>query len=256
MPLADEKWLPVRDFDGLYEVSNRGRVRSLRSGNFIAQWAGNSGYPSVSFWKENKAHVRSVHRLMAQVFLPNFDDPLQVNHIDGDKKNNVITNLEMVTPSENSLHRYHVLGFQNLAPMIGVENPNARPVDRFSLDGALLQHYPSQSDAVREGFRASCITECCKGTQKSHGGFLWAYTDAPVSAYNADPLGFARPKPVICIKPDGSSKRYESARAARSDGFNPVAIGHVLKGRNQTHKGYRWQFDDGNASQEGAHGRN
>lgn len=173
-----EKWLPVREFDRLYEVSSHGRIRSLRTGKFIAQSIGNSGYPGVNLWKGNSGYARTVHRLMAQVFLPNFDDALQVNHIDGDKKNNVITNLEMVTPSENSLHRYHVLGFQNLAPMIGIENPNACAVERLALDGTPLKHYSSQSDAVREGFRASCISECCNGTQKSHKGYRWRHVVA------------------------------------------------------------------------------
>lgn len=170
----DEAWRPVADFEDKYEVSDRGRVRSNRTGHVLAQQTSNSGYPSVYLWAHGKGHGRFVHRLMAEAFLAITPD-LQVNHIDGNKLNNSIENLEIVTPSENSIHRYHVLGFQNLGPMIGAENPNASPVDRLSLDGVLLHRYPSRADAVREGFRASCITECCNGTQKSHKGYRWRH---------------------------------------------------------------------------------
>ena len=169
-----EKWLPVRGYEGKYEVSSRGRVRSVRTGKVLAQCLWNSGYMGVSLWANNKGVNRSVHRLMAESFL-NLEPELQVNHIDGNKLNNSLENLEVVTPSENSRHRYHVLGFQNLAPMVGAENPNACAVERLALDGTPLKRYPSQSDAVREGFRASCITECCNGTQKTHKGYRWRH---------------------------------------------------------------------------------
>ncbi|HEO1661555.1 NUMOD4 motif-containing HNH endonuclease [Burkholderia multivorans] len=173
MPLADEKWRQVVGFEGKYEVSDCGRVRSPRTGKLLAQRLWNSGYPSVQLWAGNKAHSRSVHRLMAAAFL-GLAPGLQVNHIDGDKGNNRLDNLEVVTPSENLKHAVHELGFKTPA-LAGVENPNARPVDRLSLDGRLLRRYLSQSDAVREGFRASCITECCNGTQKTHKGFRWRH---------------------------------------------------------------------------------
>lgn len=170
---ANEKWLPVVGFGDKYEVSDRGRVRSLRTGKLLAQRLWNSGYPSVQLWAGNKAHSRSVHRLMAEAFL-SIAPGLQVNHIDGNKGNNCLDNLEIVTPSDNLKHAVHALGFKPPVKA-GAENPNASPVDKLSLDGVLLHRYPSRSDAVREGFRASCISECCNGTQKSHKGYRWRH---------------------------------------------------------------------------------
>ncbi|WP_241120557.1 NUMOD4 motif-containing HNH endonuclease [Achromobacter xylosoxidans] len=176
MPLVDEKWLPVRSFEASYEVSDCGGVRSLRTGKPLAQRLWNSGYRGVQLWAGNKAYSRSVHRLMAEAFLA-IAPGMQVNHIDGDKENNRIDNLEAVTPSENLKHAVHVLGFRPPVAS-GAENPNASPVDRLSLDGVLLHRYPSRADAVREGFRASCISECCNGTQKSHKGYRWRHVVA------------------------------------------------------------------------------
>lgn len=149
MPLVDEKWLPVRSFEASYEVSDCGGVRSLRTGKPLAQRLWNSGYRGVQLWAGNKAYSRSVHRLMAEAFLA-IAPGMQVNHIDGDKENNRIDNLEAVTPSENLKHAVHVLGFRPPVAS-GAENPNASPVDRLSLDGVLLHRYPSRADAVREG---------------------------------------------------------------------------------------------------------
>ena len=176
MPLANEKWLPVVGFGDKYEVSDRGRVRSIRTGKLLAQRLWNSGYPSVQLWAGNKAHSRSVHRLMAEAFL-SIAPGLQVNHIDGNKGNNCLDNLEIVTPSDNLKHAVHALGFKPPVKA-GAENPNACAVERLALDGTPLKRYPSQSDAVREGFRASCITECCNGTQKTHKGYRWRHAAA------------------------------------------------------------------------------
>ncbi|WP_225784690.1 NUMOD4 motif-containing HNH endonuclease [Xenophilus sp. Marseille-Q4582] len=174
----DPRWAAVLGYEGRYDVSERGHVRSIRSGRLIAQQISNSGYLYVSLWAQNKGRGLFVHRLVAGAFLPKGTDPaLQVNHKDGDKLNNALANLEMVTPSENRKHAVHVLGFRPPV-MRGVANPNAKPVARYSLAGELLEIYACQADAVAVGFRASCITECCQGTQKTHGGYRWAFADA------------------------------------------------------------------------------
>src|SRR3974390_534923 len=111
-----ETWLPIQGFEGLYEVSSLGRVRApekmqannLRNGrrakrpipaNLISTKLQNSGYVIVHLDKNNQRHVKTVHRLVARAFLP-LEAP-QVNHIDHDKTNNSVLNLEWVTCSEN-----------------------------------------------------------------------------------------------------------------------------------------------------------
>ena len=100
-----ERWLPFRC--GTYEVSNRGRVRNAQTGRLKSQFKLGAGYRGITFFKRQKA---SVHRLVAEAFLGPPAPGLEVNHIDGDKANNCVTNLEWITHSQNQRHAYRVLG--------------------------------------------------------------------------------------------------------------------------------------------------
>ena len=107
-----EIWKDIGGYAGLYQVSNLGRVKSLpkaRSSrvNFLKHRV-DSGYARVSLSVNGKARNHSVHRLIAIEFIKNIDNLPVVNHIDGNKLNNSISNLEWVTSSENSLHAYRI----------------------------------------------------------------------------------------------------------------------------------------------------
>ena len=112
-----EIWLPVRGYEGLYEVSDKGRVRSKdrevqysdgrvikKKGKFLSISAGANGYENVKLYKDKKAKNHSVHRLVAEAFIPNPDDKPQVNHKDRNPLNNGFENLEWVTHQENADH--------------------------------------------------------------------------------------------------------------------------------------------------------
>jgi hypothetical protein len=118
-----EIWKPVPGFEGHYEVSNQGRVRShdfmrpIRNGGLqpcrgriIKQFVGSHGYPAVTLNKDGiQLRGRLVHRLVALAFIPNPEQKKQVNHKDGNRLNPVASNLEWVTPSENSIHSANIL---------------------------------------------------------------------------------------------------------------------------------------------------
>jgi hypothetical protein len=114
--LPPEEWRPVVGYEGLYEVSNYGRVRrSSDSPGHAHNWkAGRpvsirlkGGYPYVSLWKSNATRSRHVHCLVAEAFIGARPIGLEVNHIDGDKLNPAVTNLEYVTSSQNTQHAYN-----------------------------------------------------------------------------------------------------------------------------------------------------
>lgn len=126
-----ELWRPIKDYEKLYEVSNLGRVRSLpRNGtinttHIIKLNHKKSGYIDVTLTKNNIKKTFRVHRLVAEAFIPDNHNKKQVNHIDGDKKNNSTANLEWVTPSENIKHKFDCLGYKvtrhGMKPVICIE---------------------------------------------------------------------------------------------------------------------------------------
>lgn len=105
-----EEWKPVKGFEGCYEISNLGRVRSLPrpycKGRVLKPKKMKIGYNSVNLSKNSVKTTLYIHRLVASHFIDNPDKKLEVNHKDGDKTNNNVDNLEWVSSSENTQHAY------------------------------------------------------------------------------------------------------------------------------------------------------
>lgn len=103
-----ENWLPIIGYEGRYEVSNKGRVKTLLKNNSKTEILKPSnhiqGYLRVGLRKDGISKIISIHRLVASAFIPNPEDKPQVNHIDGIKSNNKIENLEWCTQKENAAH--------------------------------------------------------------------------------------------------------------------------------------------------------
>lgn len=109
-----EQWLPISGFEGLYEVSNTGLVRSPRG---VRKPITNSfGYLQLGLYKHGKGYTKRVNRLVAEAFIPNPDNKREVNHIDGNKLNNNVDNLEWVSSSENKIHAQR-LGLSSKPPL-------------------------------------------------------------------------------------------------------------------------------------------
>lgn len=131
-----EVWKDIPDFEGFYQVSNIGRVRSLDrvvtfkdgsmrkyKGKVLKPSIGNSGYEQVRLCNDGGCNTKSIHRLVLEAFKPHVNMiDLQVNHIDGVKLNNHLTNLEWVTARDNILHA-HDTGLTNI---MGERNPHAK----------------------------------------------------------------------------------------------------------------------------------
>ena len=112
-----EVWKDIKGYEGLYQVSNLGRARSLdryvrngtsnkniKRGKILKPCATRDGYLQLNLIKNKKKKVSTVHRLVAKAFIVNFENKPCVNHIDGNKQNNNVENLEWVTYSENTIH--------------------------------------------------------------------------------------------------------------------------------------------------------
>lgn len=184
-----EAWLPVLGCDGRYEVSNLGRVRSCANGRWgnksvfrILKLKKNTGgYSMVSIYLARgggKATYKMVHRLVAEAFIPNPDDKPFVNHIDGNKTNNCVTNLEWVTPSENSTHAVETgLSKPSEHQKEVVKALNSMPVIMFDLNMNELARFDSAKEAsIKTGACHSSIVKCCNGKLKKTNGHKWQWS--------------------------------------------------------------------------------
>lgn len=172
----EELWKPVIGFEGLYEVSNFGNVRSLerngtiKGGRMMAKVLDNYGYYMCKLRNKNIIKMPKIHRLVAQSFIPNPDNKPQVNHINGDKLDNRVENLEWVTSRENIMHAVdngliNVLG--NTNNFLGYK------VEQIK-DGKVINTFETISKASREtGVCRSGIEKVLKGKQKTSGGYYW-----------------------------------------------------------------------------------
>ena len=123
--LPGEEWRDVVGYEGFYQISNLGRVKSFYSGDvrIIKPAKRSDEYLSVGLYKDRYSVTHYVHVLVAGAFLPNPEGKPQINHIDGDKTNNRVENLKWVTGSENMNHAYKI-GLANATK--GIKHPKAK----------------------------------------------------------------------------------------------------------------------------------
>lgn len=181
-----EEWRPIKDYEGFYEVSNLGRVKSLDriiidskgrkrlfEGKIMKLKSDRYGYLYVSLNKNGKKNFK-VHRLVAEAFIPNTEDKKHVDHINTNKEDNRVENLRWVTPKENNnneLTKEHKKGCQ-----LGEKNACSKCVIQISLDGKLIKKYGSINEATREtGFNKKYISFCCNGKIENYKGYKWIF---------------------------------------------------------------------------------
>ena len=107
----NEDWKDIEGYEGLYQVSSLGRVR--RQGRLHKTQINSVGYYTVDLYKNNKRKTMLVHRLMAFAFIPRVEGKTNINHKNGTRHDNTLSNLEWCTQQENTKHKFDVLGYRN-----------------------------------------------------------------------------------------------------------------------------------------------
>lgn len=184
---TQEAWKDIEGYEGFYQVSNFGRVKSLarttpRNYTIPERIKSNDkhpfGYPIVDLYKNNVRRKFRIHRLVAVAFMPNPENKREVNHIDNDPTNCRVDNLEWATPSENCKHSYKT-GFSYMKVLNkrkGAEMYNARPVIQMDMNEVQIKIWSCISDAARfVGGATGDICAAINGRQKSSKGYKWKY---------------------------------------------------------------------------------
>lgn len=176
-----EQWKAIAGYDGQYEVSNLGRVRSLKSGKekILRPNKNNNGYLLVYPYKDGKTRGLLIHRLVAEAFIPNPQGLETVNHKDEVKTNNSVDNLEWMSRKDNINYGSRNKCAGKAISKININNPAfSKQVQMFDKStGELLATFPSTHEAGRvTGIASQHIGECCRGKHKSSGGYVWRYT--------------------------------------------------------------------------------
>ena len=173
-----EIWKPIKGYEGLYEVSNRGYVKSLfryinnngtdvlHEGRILKPSIRNN-YLSVILRKNNKSKCFSIHRLVAETFIFNPNNYPVVNHKDENRLNNNVNNLEWCTQKFNCNYGNHN---KKISRAI-----KGKEIAQYILDGNLLKVWSYIGEAVRDGYDSSDISKCCRHIRQTYKDYKWKY---------------------------------------------------------------------------------
>lgn len=268
--MTEEIWKPIKGYEGYYEISNLGRVKSVeryvKQGSYMRHVKESFkkigtdpyGYPRVTLCKNKVSKYIQLHILLAKAFIPNPENKPQVDHINAIKSDYRIDNLRWVTPKENSNNpntlkhcrentyiKETSLKANRTKAKKGTKTA-PRTVFQYTLKGEFIKSYSSSNEAHREtGVQSSVIRNACNGIAYSAGGYLWAYTNIPPK--------YSKPRHNSCKKVIKMSpsfefiKEYESLIDAAKD--NNIIASNIPRSirRGFLCGGFRWKYKETDA---------
>ena len=171
----EESWKDIEGYEGLYQVSNKGNVKSLnynktKKEKILKPFINSNGYLQVILCKNKTSKRFLVHRLVANAFLPNTNNYPCVNHKDECKTNNVVSNIEWCTYKYNTNYGSCIKKMSESQ----INGKRSKAIGAFK-GGKLVFTFPSTKEAGRQGFNQGAVASCCRGEIKSHKGYIWRY---------------------------------------------------------------------------------
>lgn len=176
----DEIWKDIEGYEGLYQVSNLGNIKSFarrgtqsRKEKVLKPTEEPNNYLSVFLYKNGVSKKTFVHRLVAKAFLSNEKSLPQVNHINGRKSDNRAVNLEWCTAKENEKHAFET-GLHKV--ISGDEHYASKTIIQYSKDKTFIKEWACTRQIEKElGISHSNISRCCQHKRKTAGGYIWEY---------------------------------------------------------------------------------
>ena len=172
----EEIWKDIEGYKGIYQVSNLGRVKRVTTGRILKGCKNSKGYLLVNLCENSIVSSKKIHRLVAQAFIPNTDNKSQVNHIDENKTNNMVSNLEWMTAKENLNH-----GTRNERIGKAISKLKSIPIIATNIKtGESTEFYGARECARQLGLHQGSITKVLKGRYKQTGGYTFKYLNEGV----------------------------------------------------------------------------
>ena len=185
----EEIWKDVIGYETLYKISNLGRIYSLTKQSLKSTRKKSNGYIICDLCKNGKVNTKHIHRLVAEAFIPNPNNYLEVNHKDGNKTNNCVNNLEWCSKKQNMEHAVktgliktgvnhplygRTLSEETKKKMRENHFDNSKKINQYDLDGNFIKTWDSVQSAINY-YNNKAIEFCCKKRRKSASGFQWQF---------------------------------------------------------------------------------
>lgn len=262
-----EIWRSVIGYEGFYEVSNLGHLRSVdrvqtntkgicrRLRGRIIRPGFSYGYPVAVLTKNGKKKSVKLHRLVAEAFIPNPYNKPCIDHIDTNRNNCFVCNLRWVSHKENANNPISMTNYSKASSkafgsgwkIINTRNENKSihaeiPVSQFSLNGEPIHRYRSIADAARQtGIQRGTILGAVSGSFKQAGGYLWAKDGVTPNKYVKNPS--AKRKKVYQYSAEGS---FVNEWASVSEAERALSITNIARCARLNRflaGGFKWSYE-------------